>query len=342
MKPQKLKRGDKVAILSPSWGGPSMFPKIYEKGLENLRELGLQIKEYPTARADAKYLYENPKARAEDVNNAFADNEVKGIISTIGGDDSIRILPYLDKETIKNNPKFLLGYSDTTILTTFCNRLGLVTFNGPSIMAGFSQIKAEKESFKKHLEDFLLKDFTEYKYNPYEYYFNNYPDWKDPLSVGKVSNPIKNTGWRWLQGSGVVNGELFGGCIEVLEFLKGTDFWFNTDFWNNKILFFETSEEKPSISQVKHMLRNYGMQGVFNKINAVLFGRARDYSDEEKQQLDEIIMSVVSNEFGKSDLLIVSNMDFGHTDPQFILPLGIKAELSFNDKYFKLLESAFN
>jgi muramoyltetrapeptide carboxypeptidase LdcA involved in peptidoglycan recycling len=341
IKPAKLHTGDTLAIISPSWGGPSVFPHIYESGIKNLESLGFRTKEFPTARGDAKYQYENPKVRAEDINNAFADKEVKGIITTIGGDDSVRILPYLDEKTIKENPKFFMGYSDTAILTTFLNKLGIVSFNGPSIMAGFSQMQSVGEEFQKYLKEFLLGNHDEYKYKEYSNYFNNYLDWKDKENTGKVSEPRKNTGWRWLQGDSTVNGKLFGGCIEVLEFIKGTDYWFNEDFWKGKILFFETSEDKPSVNQVKYFLRNYGAQGIFNKVNAILFGRARDYSDKEKQKLDDTLKKVISFEFGRKDLPIVSNMDFGHTDPQIILPLGISAEINVSEKSFKLLESPF-
>lgn len=344
IKPAKLHKGDLIGIISPSWGGPSVFPHIYENGLKNLKALGFEIKEFPTARGDAKYQYQNPRVRAEDVSAAFADKDVKGIITSIGGDDSVRILPFLNKEIIASNPKFFMGYSDTTILTTFIRSLGIVSFNGPSIMAGFSQMESEGENFKKHLEDFMFGDFNEneYEYKPYEYYFNNYPDWKDKANTGKVSDPIKTTGWRWLQGKGLIEGELFGGNIEVLEFIKGTDYWFDKDFWNGKILFFETSEDKPTVSQIKFMLRNYGTQGIYDKVKAVLFGRARDYSEEEKKELDITLTNIIGFEFGQPELPIISNMDFGHTDPQIILPLGVKAELNTTSKLFKLLESPFS
>jgi muramoyltetrapeptide carboxypeptidase LdcA involved in peptidoglycan recycling len=87
------------------------------------------------------------------------------------------------------------------------------------------------------------------------------------------------------------------------------------------------------------MLRNYGTQGIYDKVKAVLFGRARDYSEEEKKELDETLVNTIGIEFGRPDLPIISNMDFGHTDPQIILPLGIKAELNTTSKSFKLLES---
>jgi len=123
--------------------------------------------------------------------------------------------------------------------------------------------------------------------------------------------------------------------------MKGTDFWPQKDFWNDKILFLETSECKPSIDQIKWMLRNYGIQGVFNKLSVLMFGRARDYSDQEKKELDDAIIQIVKREFKNDTLCIVSNMDFGHTDPQWILPLGIRAEIDPTKQTFKLLESPF-
>jgi muramoyltetrapeptide carboxypeptidase LdcA involved in peptidoglycan recycling len=148
------------------------------------------------------------------------------------------------------------------------------------------------------------------------------------------------TGWEFLEGGKNANGELFGGCIEVLNFINGTDFWPKKSFWKNKILFIETSEEKPSPDYVKYTLRNFGEQGIFDKINGLMVGRARDYSLEEKKQLKENINLVVKKEFGK-EFPIVTNMDFGHTDPQIILPLGMKASINSKKQEVKLLESPF-
>lgn len=336
-----MKRGDIVALVSPSWGGPSIFLHTYEMGIKTLEKMGLKIKEFPSARAEETFLYNNPDFRARDINNAFADPEVKAIITSIGGDDSIRILPFLDLETIKNNPKMLLGYSDTTTLTTYLNQLGLVTFNGPSVMAGFSQWDNLGEKFHNHILNFIFKDIKLVEYSAFDLYSNGYPNWGDKNNVGKIKETFKNDGWHWLQGEAIRTGHLFGGCIEVLEFMKGTDFWPKKDFWNGKILFLETSEDKPSVQQVKWMLRNYGVQGIFDDISAFIFGRARDYSEDEKKELDKIIVQVIRGEFKKNELPIVTNMDFGHTDPQFILPLGIEAEINPIKKTFKLLESPF-
>lgn len=338
-KPKKLQSGDTVAIVSPSWGGPSVFPRIYENGLKVLQEWGLKIKEFPTARMDAAFARANPEVRAKDINDAFADPEVKAIFASIGGNDSVRVLPFINKDIIVSHPKILMGYSDTTTLHVLLNQLGIVSFYGPSIMAGFSQLESLPESFKSHVREILFDPKENYEYKPYKKYCDGYPDWSNIENLGKV-NPLKaDDGWHWLQGSGKVQGELFGGCIEVLEMMKATDFWPGADFWKDKILFLETSEEKPSLHTIDHILRNYGMIGVFEQISGLIFSRARDYSDSEKKELEKIIVSVVATEFGRPDLPIVTNFDVGHTDPQLVLPLGIKAEIDCTAKRIRLIES---
>lgn len=338
MIPKKLKAGDTVAIISPSWGGPSVFPHIYENGLKILEEWGLKIKEYPTARAEVDYLRKNPEFRAKDINDAFADPEVVAIVASIGGDDSVRILPYLDREIIKNNPKILMGYSDTTTLHTFCNQLGLVTFYGPSIMAGFSQMKSLPKGFESHAKEMLFEPKAEYEYFSYEEYCEGYPDWSDKSNLGKINALRKNDGWKFLQGAGVVSGKLFGGCIDVLEMMKGTEFWPEPEFWNGKILILETSEAKPSLHEIDHILRNYGVLGIFERVSGLIFGRARDYLTKEKLELEQKIIAIVRDEFGQTNLPIIANMDFGHTDPQIVLPLGTKAQIDCDNKRFRLVE----
>ena len=337
-KSEKLKQGDTVAIVSPSWGGPSVFPQIYENGLKVLREWGLKIKEFPTARIDAVFLRNNPQVRAKDINDSFADPEVKAVFTSIGGDDSVRILPFVDKKIITDNPKILMGYSDTSTLHVFANLQGLITFYGPSIMAGFSQMESLPESFKNHVREILFEPKESYEYQPYGQYCNGYPNWANKENIGKIKPMKSDDGWHWLQGNTKVQGELFGGCMEVLEMMKATDFWPSQDFWKGKILFLETSEEKPSIHYIDHVLRNYGMLGVFNKINGFIFSRARDYSDDEKKELEKKIISIIAEEFGKADLPIIANFDVGHTDPQLVLPLGVKAEIDCLNKKVSLIE----
>ena len=133
---------------------------------------------------------------------------------------------------------------------------------------------------------------------------------------------------------------LFGGCIEVLEFLKATPWWPAVEFWDDKILFLETSEEKPEVNNVEYMLRNYGSMGALERLAGLVVGRARAYTPEEKESLYAMLPRVVGFEFNRKDLPIIANVDFGHTDPQFVMPLGVRAEIDGGARRFRLLESA--
>lgn len=338
LKPERLHIDDTVAIVSPSWGGPSMFPHIYELGLLQLQAWGLRVVEYPTARMAAAELAAHPEIRARDINQAFADPDIKAIITSIGGDDGARVLPFLDAALIAAHPKILLGFSDTTVFHVYCHLQGVVTLYGPSVMAGMAQMTSLPD-FASHVRHMLFVAAPAHDYRPYAQYSDGYPDWRDIGDAGQVNTLRRHDGWRLLQGQGAVEGALFGGCIESLAGLRGTTFWPRADFWVGKILFLETSEEAPALATVMDMLRDFGRQGIWDEVAALLIGRAARYSDADKLALDQAVMAVIATEFDRPDLPIMSNMDFGHTDPQFVLPLGVKARLDCAAKSFQLIES---
>jgi muramoyltetrapeptide carboxypeptidase LdcA involved in peptidoglycan recycling len=340
-KPPCLRPGDRVAVLSPSWGGPSVFPRIHELGVRVLRDdLGLDVVEMPSARAPAAFLDEHPEARAADVNAAFADPSIRAIVATIGGDDAVRILPFLDVDLALRQPKVLMGYSDTTALLAWLNVRGLVTFNGPTVMAGLAQAHALPPSFLDHVRRVLFEGPETCPYEPYPWWSEGYPDWADRATAGEVLAATPNEPWRFLQGEGAVEGRLFGGCVEVLEFLKGTRFWPPLELWEGRILFLETSEEAPPPDVVKRMLRNYGSQGILDRLAGLLVGRPRGYSPAQKDALDEAVLKVVRRELGRTEMPIVTRMDFGHTDPQLILPLGVTARIDCEARRVGLVEAA--
>ncbi len=338
VRPRHLAPGDTVAVLSPSWGGPDAFPHVYDHGLAVLRRWGLEVREWPSTRAAPEDLRRDPRRRADDLHAAFADPSVRAIVASIGGDDSIRLLPFLDQAVITAHPTILLGYSDTTTLLAAVRRLGIVTFHGPAIMAGFSQMASLPPAFEAHVRQMLFEPAAPFTYPRYPWFVDGYRDWRDPSLVGLVGEPRPDHGPRVLQGSGRVAGELFGGCIEVLDWLRGSWAFPTGDEWTGRILFLETSEEKPSPVVVERIVRALGAQGVLEQISAILVGRARDHSAAESEALWAAIASVVSEEFGRADLPIVADLPFGHTDPQWLMPLGVRAELDVERGSLTLLE----
>ena len=343
IKPRKLQPGDTVAAISLSWGGPGTFPHRYEAGKRQLQdEFGLKVVETAHVLRAAEWLYKNPKARAEDLMNAFADPSIKGIISTIGGNDSIRILPYLDLGVLRSNPKIFLGYSDTTITHLACYKADLVSFFGPAIMAGF----AENSGLFPYMVDsvrrslFSSTPIGEIKPNT-DGWTVEMLDWGNPENQSHKRSLNPSAGWKYLQGKGVRQGHLIGGCLEVLEFLRGTDFWPELSAWQGAILFLETSEDAPSPSVLKYALRSYAAIGILNKLSGILFARpGGDIPLDRFKEYDEVLYQVVTEEEGLSTLPIITHMDFGHTDPMFVLPYGVQAEINCETQQFRILENA--
>jgi muramoyltetrapeptide carboxypeptidase LdcA involved in peptidoglycan recycling len=342
IKPPRLRPGDTVASISLSWGGPGKFPARYEAGKRQLEdEFGLHVVETPHALADPDWLRRHPRARADDLLSAFADPSIKGIVSNIGGDDSIRILPYLDLAVIRSNPKVFLGFSDTTVTHLACFKAGLVSFYGPAMMAGF----AENGGLFPYMVDSVRR--TLFQSTPVGPVAPNPGGWTAELLNWAVPknqqrrrklNPCE--GWRWLQGTGVRRGRLLGGCFEVLDWLRGTDYWPPPDAWRGAILFLETSEDAPPPSQLGYALRSYGAMGILPGLAAILFGRpGGDIPPRKFDDYDRILLEVVGQEQGLTDLPIVTNMDFGHTDPMFVLPYGVLAEVDCSQRRFSILES---
>jgi muramoyltetrapeptide carboxypeptidase LdcA involved in peptidoglycan recycling len=326
VKPPALRPGDRVAIVASSWGGPSVFPRTYEAGLRVLRDtFGLEVVEMPSARLPETPSGRDPRARAESMNLAFADPSIRAIVAAIGGDDSVRILPWLDLELARRRPAILLGFSDTTTQLVAYHLAGLVTYYGPSVMAGFAQLRHFPDALE-HVRSILFGDEPEAPWTPFERWVDRYQEWSTPAGADGIGPAHAHDGWHWLQGEQATTGRLFGGCIDVLEWFKGTPWWPNAapEFWTDRVLFLETSEEKPSPTAVRRWLRGYGVVGAFDRISALWFGRAYDYTDAEKAELDQVIVDVVAGEFGATTVPIVTNLDFGHTGPQWVLPLGIR------------------
>jgi len=142
IKPPKLNPGDKIAAVSLSWGGAGddEIRWRYLQGKERLEKLfGLEVVEMPHTLAGTEYAYNHPEARADDMMKAFAEPSIKGVFSCIGGEDTVRLLPFIDFDVIRKNPKVFMGYSDTTVNHLMCYKAGLSSIYGPAILTDFAE-----------------------------------------------------------------------------------------------------------------------------------------------------------------------------------------------------------
>jgi muramoyltetrapeptide carboxypeptidase LdcA involved in peptidoglycan recycling len=286
-------------------------------------------------------LNQNPQARADDLMGAFADPSIKAIFSTIGGDDSIRLLPLLDLSVITSNPKIFLGMSDTTVTHLACFKAGLTSFYGPGIMQAFAEncgmLPYVIDSVRRSL--FSSDPIGEVKPDASGWTVE-FLNWADPENQSRKRklNPAQE--WKYLQGKGVHRGRLLGGCIEVLDWLRGTPVWPGSEAWKGAILFIETSEEAPPALEVLRMLRSFTAMGITQGLAGLIFGRPGGETPIDKfSEYDKAIQQAAA-EAGRGDLPIVTRMDFGHTDPVFILPYGVAAEIDCERRRFSIVESA--
>ena len=338
IKPKKLQPGDRVATVSPSSGaaGEPALRWRYEQGVKRLEEIfELEVVPMPNSLKGEDYLYKNPKARAEDLMTAFNDKSIKGIIANIGGEESIRLLPYIDFDVIRQNPKVFLGYSDVTISHLFCHKAGISSFYGPVILTDFAE-NVEMDAYTMEMVNrALFSNEMIGEIRPSNRWTSERLEWIEE-NKNQQRTMQENTGYEVLQGSGTVQGNLIGGCMEVLEFAKGTKLWPDEKYWENSILFFETSEEKPDPNFIKFWLRNYAAQGILQKANGIVFGKPQDekYYEEYKAEIRNVM-----KEFDLEHLPILYNLNFGHTEPKCILPYGARAEINCDQGTFAILES---
>lgn len=339
-KAKHLQPGDRLAAVTLSWGGPGQIPARYEAGKQQMEDkFGVEVVEMPHTLASPEYVSRHPAARAEDLMAAFSDSSINGIVSTIGGDDAIRVLPHLDLEVIRNNPKVFVGYSDTTIIHMACMRAGLVSFYGPSIMSGF----AENMGIMPYMEEgvkrtiFSSEPAGEWPENR-EGWTVEHLDWAEPGNQPIPRKLTRSTGRRWLQGGALVEGRIVAGCVEVLDWLRGTDWWPRLD---GTVLAIETSEEAPPPEFVARFLRTVAEMGDLSRLKALLFGRpgGSDLPVHQHADYDAAIQRVVRDEQGLGEMPIVTGLDFGHTDPIWTIPEGVRARVDPESHVIELLES---
>ncbi len=339
IKPKMLKPGDKVAAVSLSWGGAGDSEILwrYKQGKERLENIfGLKVVEMPHTLKGTEYVYNHPEKRAEDLMNDFSDKSIKGIISCIGGDDSIRMLPYINFDTIRQNPKIFMGYSDSTITNFICLKAGISSIYGPAILVDFAENVQMSDYTIESIKKTLFGNKIIGNIAPSGEWTSEHLEWIiENKNISRKYMP--NEGYELLQGDKKVRGRLIGGCLAVIEFMKETVLFPEIDVFNNAILFLETSEEMEPTWYVECCLRNYGTIGILDRISGIIFGKP--YNNKYYDDYKTIIKKVLK-EYNREDIPVLYNMNFGHTEPKICLPYGALAEIDCEKATFSILENA--
>ncbi len=349
IKPNALKKGDKVAVVSLSSGVTSLFKERYLKAKKQFEEtFEVQLVEMPHTLDSIEAVYQNPKNRLDDLMQAFLNPEIRAILTTIGGDDTIRLLPLMNKthfEIIKNNPKIFMGMSDTTVNHFMCLKAGVSSFYTPSLLFGYGENGGIPDYIVQNTKKMLFQSQVVGNLSQSDFYITQWCDWLTENHL--MRRKRASSDWCFLGAQKTVSGRLIGGCFEVLNFLNGTSLWPNLSQWKDTILFIETSEDMPKPVELIYFFRNLAVQGILSEIKGILLARpGGEFSSFEKVKEEQFIANYCDYENAVLKVLeefeisipVVSRLDFGHTVPQFILPYGALTQINPLKKSITILE----
>lgn len=312
IKPKRLKAGNTIGLITPS--SNTWEDEEIHFAIDVLKSFGFKVKQGKHIFERNGYLAGSDKNRAWDVNNMFEDITVDGIFCLRGGYGSPRILPYLDYELIKNNPKAFIGYSDITALLNAINaRTGLITFHGPIAKQNFS--------------DYTLQSFKDILFTP-----KANIDLATPPFFEAKEGQAEQDNRITLINQGVAHGQLIGGNLSLMVKLIGTPF--EPDY-TNKILFLEDVEEAPY--RVDGMLTHLKIAGRLNKLAGIVFGKCTDCTATSNSLSIE---EVIKDRLGDLNIPVLKGLMIGHIDDISTIPVGATATLDATNKRLILTETA--
>ena len=324
MIPKKLKAGDEVRVIAPSRSMTILGEDCKKIATERLEALGLKVTfgKY-VMEADEDYLIASAQHRAEDLNEAFKDKNVKAILTVIGGFNSNQILDLIDYEAIKENPKIFCGFSDITALSnSIYAKTGLVTYSGPHY-SSFGMLRG----FEYELEYFKKMFFSDE-----EFEVVSSKEWSDDLWFIDQENRefIPNDG-MFVINEGKAEGEIVGGNLCTLNLLQGTKYMPNIE---NKILFLEDDNMagKIFLMEFDRNLQSLIHTPEFKTVKALVLGRA----EKDCIMTKEKWIKMIKNKPELQNIPVIAGVDFGHTTPIIAFPIGGKARLEAKDNNIKL------
>lgn len=299
MIPKKLNLCDEIRIIAPSGSLSRVRTDIYDSALTFLQKQGFKVTFSKNCREMNAFQSSSVHSRVNDINEAFADKNVGAVIACIGGFNANELLPYLDYELIKENPKILCGYSDIiALLNAVYAKTGLVTYHAPHLAAlGFLN---EREYTQKYFSECMMCE------KPF------------------VVKPSETARCYTVLQEGECEGEIIGGNLCTLNLLQGTPYMPDL---NDKVLFLEDDNIMGDyfvcefVRNLQSLLQVNGAES----IRGIVFGRFDESCKMTEDMIKEIIKDKVS-----PDIPIVFGVDFGHVFPMISFPIGGKVNLSAN------------
>lgn len=302
LKPQRLKVGDSVGLISPA---SSVDREDIEFFTETLAQLGLKVKLGVHILDQYGYLAGKDADRAADVNAMFADSSVQALLTMRGGWGCNRILPLLDYELIRRNPKILMGYSDiTSLLLAIYAHSGVVTFHGPVGISTWNQ--------------FSVGYVQRILFNGELMTLRNSPN----TPVGTIT-------------PGKARGRLVGGNLSVLAAMVGSSY---LPDWNQTILFVEETGE--DVYRVDRLLTQLKLAGILEQLAGFIFAQCTKCSAGEGNEPSLTLQQVLSDYIKPLGIPAWYGSMIGHIPDKFTVPVGVEVEINAGQGTIQMLESA--
>ncbi|KAJ0397794.1 hypothetical protein P43SY_006496 [Pythium insidiosum] len=367
VRPPALRRNDTIAFVAPSAGLAALVPHRLEKAAQELQRLGYRVKIFPSvtrkpqenvaelvkdraARGspldpdfyDASlpcYGSASALTRAEELMSAFLDPEVKAIVCTIGGLNCHELFEYLDFDAIRANPKIFTGFSDITSLhLALQTQAQLVTFYGPSAICQFGEFPEPLAYTMTHWWKAVGCAHPVGNVEPSrEWTDDKTANWLTKADITYRPTMKPNTGYEWLR-PGRATGRILGGCLPVLLNVRGSKYMPDL---TGAILLLETSEhndkfdEGMPLYEINMLLGALRVDGTFDRIAGLVFGRVFAHSHESVREIQRLIRYHTRG----SQFPILYGVDVGHTNPIITVPLGCRVTLDSGTNAFTIDES---
>ena len=329
IKPPRVPKGATIGVFTPSTPAHVMFREKYLHGLSVLRSLGYQIQEGElTAQATSQgYRSGSPKERAEELMKLVLDPKVHALISTIGGENSSSLLPYLDFDAIRAHPKVICGYSDVTALhLPILQHAGLSTFYGPAVMPSFGEWPTVMRETLESFQDAVSGNAPAVReLIPSQRWSNHFRDaasdaWK--IEPRKFEN---NLGWRALR-AGRATAPLIAANLNTMLTLAGTPSFPNLE---GKILLIE--EMFAPMGRLERNLRQLQRIGAFDVIEGLIVGKPEVFQSAGAPfSHDELLLEIVGD---RRSFPIITEFDCSHTHPMLTLAQGVRITIEAKQGY---------
>jgi len=311
IRPKRLKKGDLVGLINPA--GATFHPDRAEIARETMAALGLRTRFGDHLLDRYGYLAGRDEDRAADINGFFADPEVHAVLALRGGWGCNRLLPGLDYELIRKNPKVVMGMSDITgLLLGIHAKTGVVTFHGPTGGSSWNEFTTD------HARRVLFDGEAISMHN----------------KMGTDDRLVQVKNRVLTITPGTARGPLLGGNLTVLTALMGSDYLPNFD---GCILFLEDVNEE--VYRVDRMLTQLSLAGVLGRIGGFVFGHCSD-CDPDRSYGSLTLQEVLADHVAPLGVPAWYGSMIGHIADKFTVPLGIEAEIDSDSGTIKLLEPA--